>query len=49
MHAHNGSGFHTWIILNNLDCDKHIVKITTNGKSIFELKVFNGYIQKNNK
>ena len=27
MHAHNGSGFDTWIILNNLPCDKHIVNI----------------------
>ena len=25
MHAHNGSGFDTWIILNNLPCDRHIV------------------------
>ena len=49
MHAHNGSGFDTWIILNNLDCDKHIVNIIKNGKGIIELKVFNGYIQKNNK
>ena len=49
LHAHNGSGFYTWIILNNLDCDKHIVDIIKNGKGIIELKVFNGYIQKNNK
>ena len=49
MHAHNGSGFDTWIILNNLPCDKHIVDIIKNGKSNIELKVFNGLIQKNNK
>ena len=50
MHAHNGSGFDTWIILNNLRCDKHIVgDIIKNGKGIIELKVFNGYIYKNNK
>ena len=49
MHAHNGSGFDTWIILNNLPCDKHIVDITKNGKGIIELIVFNGLIQKNNK
>ena len=37
-------------ILNNLRCDKHIVgDIIKNGKSIIELKVFNGYIEKNNK
>ena len=49
MHAHNGSGFDTWIILNNLPCDKHIVDIIKNGKGIIELKVFNGLIEKNNK
>ena len=50
MVAHNGSGFDTWIILNNLRCDKHIVgDIIKNGKSIIELKVFNGLIYKNNK
>ena len=49
LHAHNGSGFDTWIILNNLPCDKHIVDVIKNGKCIIELKVLNGYIQKNNK
>ena len=50
LHAHNGSGFDTWIILNNLRCDKHIVgDIIKNGKGIIELKVFNGLIYKNNK
>ena len=48
MHAHNGSGFDTWIILNNLPCDKRIVDIIKNGKSIIELKVSNGFIYKNN-
>ena len=27
LHVHIRSGFDTWIILNNLDCDKHIVNI----------------------
>ena len=49
LHAHNGSGFDTWIILNNLRCDKHIVDIIKNGKGIIKLKVFNGLIYKNNK
>ena len=45
MHAHNGSGFDTWIILNNLPCDRRIVgDIIKNGKGIISLKVFNGYI-----
>ena len=49
MHAHNGSGFDTWIVLNNLDCDKRIVNVIKNGKGIIEIKVFNGYIEKNKK
>ena len=49
MHARNGSGFDTWIIVNNLPCDKHIVEIIKNGKGIFEYKVFNGLVYKNNK
>ena len=49
MHAHNGSGFDTWNILNNLPRDKHFVDIIKNGKGIIELKVFNGLIHKNNK
>ena len=49
LHAHNGSGFDTWIILNNLRCDKHIVDIIKNGKGIISFKMFNGYIEKKKK
>ena len=50
LHAHNGSGFDTWIILNNLPCDKHIVgDIIKNGKGIIELKAFKSYIERNKK
>ena len=45
LYAYNGSGFDTWIVLNNLPCDKGNVNIIKNGKGIIELKVFNGYIQ----
>ena len=31
LHAHNGSGFDTWIILNHLPCDKHNVDIFKSG------------------
>ena len=41
LHVHNGSGFGTWIIINNLPCDKRLVNIIENGKSIIELKIFN--------
>ena len=44
LHAHNGSGFVTWIFLNNLPCDKHIVDIIKNGKRINSMKIFSGYI-----
>ena len=46
LYAHNGSGFDTWIILNNLPYDKHIVDIIKNRKGIISLKIFNGYIYK---
>ena len=50
LQAHNGSGFDTWIVLKNLPCDKHFVgDIIRNGKGVIELRVFNGYIQHNNK
>ena len=49
LHAHNGSGFDTWIILNNLPCDKHIVDMVENGKSIIKLKVLDDYIEKSKK
>ena len=49
LHAHNGSGFGTWIILNNLPCAKRLVDIIKNGKSINSLRVFNGYIQNSKK
>ena len=47
LHAHNGSGLNTWIVLNNLDCDMIIVDIIKNGKSVISLRVFNGSIEKN--
>ena len=49
LHAHNGSGFDTWIVLKNLPCDKRIAKRIKNGKRIIELKVLHGYIEKNKK
>ena len=41
LHAHNGSGFDTWIILNILPCDKYIVDTTKNRKGIVSMRVFN--------
>ena len=45
LHAHNGSGFDSWIILNNLPCDKNIFDNIKNGEGIFSLRVLNGYLQ----
>ena len=44
FHAHNGRGFDTWIILNNLPCYKHIVDNNKNGKGIISMKIFIGQI-----
>ena len=49
LHAHNGSGFDTWIVLNNLSCEKKNINLINNVKGIIELKVSNGYIEKNKK
>ena len=35
--------------LNNLPCGKRIVNLFKNGKDIIQLKIFNGYIEKNKK
>ena len=32
LHAYNGCGFDTWIVLKNLDCAKRIVKIIKNAR-----------------
>ena len=45
LHAHIGSGFDTWIIINNIPCDKSIVDINKNAKGIISLRLLNGYMQ----
>ena len=49
LHAHNVYDFDTWIVLNNIPCDKRVVNIIKNGKGVIKLEVFNGYIGKNKK
>ena len=46
LHAHNSRCFDTWIILNNLPCDKQFVDFIKNGKDIISLERFNYYIEK---
>ena len=43
MHAHKGSGFDTWILLNNLTCERNICKVNKSGKGIIPKNCFNGY------
>ena len=49
LHAHNASGFDSWVVLKNLRCDKHIVDIIKNGKGIISMKIFDGYIHNGKK
>ena len=49
LHADNGGGSDTWVVLNNFPCDKQNVDIFKNGKGIFSLRVSNGYIYKGKK
>ena len=44
IHAHNGSGFDVWIILNNLTWERDICKIIKSGKGIFSINIFTGYV-----
>ena len=47
LHAHNGSGFDTWTILNYHLFDKSIVDNIKSGKGIISLKKLNGHIENN--
>ena len=49
LHAHNVSGFDTWIVLNDLPCNKRIVDIIKNGRGITSLRAFDRYIYNGNK
>ena len=43
--AHNGSGFDSWPILNNLPKGRKLLIIVKNGKGIISLKIHNGDIK----
>ena len=47
--AHNGSGFDSYVVLNNLPQWRSIVKPIKNGAGIISLKTFNGYVDQNKK
>ena len=42
--AHNGSGFDSYVVLNNLPQRRSVVKLIKNGAGIISLKIFNGYV-----
>ena len=42
--AHNGSGFDSYVVLNNLPQWRSVVKLIKNGTGIVSLKIFNGYV-----
>ena len=42
--AHNGSGFDSYVVLNNLPEWQSVVKLIKNGAGIISLKIFNGYV-----
>ena len=44
--AHNRSGFHSYVVLNNLQW-RSVVKLITNAAGIISLKIFNGYVDQN--
>ena len=47
--AHNGSGFDSYVELNNLPQWRNVVKLIKNGRCIVSSKIFNGYVDENKK
>ena len=44
MIAHNGSGFDSYVVSNNLPQWRSVVKLIKNKRGIAPLKIFNGYV-----
>ena len=47
--AHNGSGFDSYVVLNNLPQWRSVVKLIKNGAGIIPFKIFNSYVDQNKK
>ena len=47
--AHSGSGFDSFVVLNNLPQWRSVVKLIKNGAVIISIKIFNGYVDPNKK
>ena len=44
--ALNGSGFDSYVVLNNLPQGRTVVSLIKNGSGIVSPKIFNGYLNK---
>ena len=47
--AHDGSGFDSYVVLNNLPQWRNVAKIIKNVAGIILFEVFNGYVDENKK
>ena len=47
--AHKGSGFDSYVVLNNLPQWRTVVSLIKNGSGIVSLKIINGYVDQNKK
>ena len=47
--AKNGSGFESYVVLNNRPQWKTVVSLTKNGSCIVSFRIFNGYVDRNKK
>ena len=47
--AHSGSGFYSYVVLNNVPQWRTVVNIIKNGAGFVSLKICNGYVEKNKK
>ena len=47
--AHNGSGFDSYVVLNILPQWRSVVDLIKNGTGIVSSKIFNGYVDQNEK
>ena len=47
--AHNGSGFDSYVVLNNLPQWRSVVNLNKNGARIISVKIFNRYVEKKKK
>ena len=47
--AHNGSGFDSYVVINNLPQWRTVVSLIKNGSGVLSLRIFNDYVDQNKK